>query len=209
NVAMKVNAKLGGSNHWISPLDTPFGKDSKPTILIGADVSHAAPGSEKPSFASMVGSMDLPGTRFSAICNTNGQRVETIHTTNMIKFIVRLLRSYRFHTQRIPGRIMYFRDGVSEGQYAQIIEEELRDLKAACKTLQDTYNPSVTVTICSKRHHHRFFPAPNDNDASDRNGNVKPGTLVERDITHPTEYDFYLNAHSAIQGTSRPVHYHL
>src|SRR5690606_10449298 len=77
------------------------------------------------------------------------------------------------------------------------------------KTLQDTYNPSVTVTICSKRHHHRFFPAPNDNDASDRNGNVKPGTLVERDITHPTEYDFYLNAHSAIQGTSRPVHYHV
>jgi len=209
NVAMKVNAKLGGSNHWISPADTPFGKGSKPTILIGADVSHAAPGSEKPSFASMVGSMDLPGTRFSAICNTNGQRVETIHTANMIKFIVRLLRSYRFHTNAIPERIMYFRDGVSEGQYAQIIAEELRDLKAACKTLQDTYNPLVTVTICSKRHHHRFFPTPQDRDAADRNGNVKAGTLVERDITHPTEYDFYLNAHSAIQGTARPVHYHV
>ncbi|RPA82332.1 Piwi-domain-containing protein [Ascobolus immersus RN42] len=61
--------------------------------------------------------------------------------SNMIKFIVRLLRSYRFHTNAIPERIMYFRDGVSEGQYAQIIAEELRDLKAACKTLEDTYNP--------------------------------------------------------------------
>jgi hypothetical protein len=33
--------------------------------------------------------------------------------------------------------------------------------------------------------------------------------LVEHDVTHPFEYDFYLNAHSAIQGTARPVHYHV
>jgi eukaryotic translation initiation factor 2C len=33
--------------------------------------------------------------------------------------------------------------------------------------------------------------------------------LVERDVTHPFEYDFYLNSHSAIQGTARPVHYHV
>ena len=33
--------------------------------------------------------------------------------------------------------------------------------------------------------------------------------LVEQDVTHPFEYDFYLNAHSAIQGTARPVHYHV
>lgn len=43
--------------------------------------------------------------------------------------------------------------------------------------------------------------------AGDRNGNAVPGTLVERDITHPFEYDFYLCSHSAIQGTARPVHY--
>lgn len=43
--------------------------------------------------------------------------------------------------------------------------------------------------------------------AGDKNGNALPGTLVERDITHPFEYDFYLSSHSAIQGTARPVHY--
>lgn len=26
--------------------------------------------------------------------------------------------------------------------------------------------------------------------SSDRNGNALPGTLVERDVTHPFEYDF-------------------
>ena len=33
--------------------------------------------------------------------------------------------------------------------------------------------------------------------------------MVEQDVTHPFEYDFYLSAHSAIQGTARPVHYHV
>ena len=45
--------------------------------------------------------------------------------------------------------------------------------------------------------------------AADRNGNPVPGVLVERDVTHPFEYDFYLNSHSAIQGTARPTHYHV
>lgn len=45
--------------------------------------------------------------------------------------------------------------------------------------------------------------------SGDRNSNALPGTLVEQDVTHPFEYDFYLCAHSAIQGTARPVHYHV
>ena len=35
------------------------------------------------------------------------------------------------------------------------------------------------------------------------------GTVVDKGVVHPTEYDFYLNAHASIQGTSRPVHYHV
>lgn len=65
--------------------------------------------------------------------------------------------------------------------------------------------PKFTVVICSKRHHFRFFPI--DRFAQDRNANPVPGTIIERDITHVDQYDFYLNSHNAIQGTSRPVHY--
>ena len=32
---------------------------------------------------------------------------------------------------------------------------------------------------------------------------------MDRGIAHPTEYDFYLNSHASIQGTSRPAHYHV
>lgn len=59
--------------------------------------------------------------------------------------------------------------------------------------------------VASKRHHIRFFPG----NSGDKNGNPLPGTLVERDVTHPFERDVYLNSHSAIQGTARPVHYHV
>ena len=69
--------------------------------------------------------------------------------------------------------------------------------------------PKFVVVVASKRHHIRFFPKPNDRVGADRNGNPVPGTLVEKDVTHPFENDFYLCSHSAIQGTARPVHYHV
>ncbi|KAK9450874.1 Piwi domain-containing protein [Limtongia smithiae] len=206
NVDLKVNSKLGGTNVYLDRSSFPlFGKE--PAIVLGADVSHPAPGSMRASFASMVGSVDLMATRYAGIVNTNGHRVETITRDNMILFVRQLLTQYRAKTGKVPVRIFYFRDGVSEGQYAAIIEKELAYIKEACQTLSAAYKPFITVTICTKRHHSRIFPA--DRNGGDRNGNVLPGTIIERDITHPSEYDFYLVSHIALQGTARPVHYHV
>ena len=41
----------------------------------------------------------------------------------------------------------------------------------------------------------------------DRSGNCFAGTVVDRDVTHPTDHDFYLQSHAGILGTSRPAHY--
>lgn len=67
--------------------------------------------------------------------------------------------------------------------------------------------PLFTVVVAEKRHHTRFFPTPGP--GADRNGNPVPGTLVEKDVTHPFLFDFYLCSHTAIQGTARPTHYHI
>ena len=39
------------------------------------------------------------------------------------------------------------------------------------------------------------------------NTNAPSGTVIDTDITHPLEFDFILQSHEGILGTSRPAHY--
>ncbi|KAI9834225.1 MAG: hypothetical protein M1819_003063 [Sarea resinae] len=211
NVCMKINAKLGGCTSKVGK-KPPTGHFAVPTMIIGADVSHPSPGSDAPSMAAMTVSLDKYCARYAAGCETNGHRVEMITTANIDCILRSLIMNWVTTTGggRYPTNIFYFRDGVSEGQYLKVINEEVKDIKALINEMTDgEIMPKFIVTVASKRHHIRFFPKTTDRVAADRNGNPVPGTLVERDVTHPFEYDFYLNAHSAIQGTARPVHYHV
>lgn len=50
-----------------------------------------------------------------------------------------------------------------------------------------------------------FFPQSERD--GDRSGNCPAGTVVDREVSHPTEFDFYLQSHGGLLGTSRPAHY--
>lgn len=41
----------------------------------------------------------------------------------------------------------------------------------------------------------------------DRSGNLSPGLVVDKVVTHPFAYDFYMQAHGGLVGTARPTHY--
>ena len=69
------------------------------------------------------------------------------------------------------------------------------------------YDPKLTIVICGKRHHTRFFPTDAAHAAPD--GNPRPGTVVDRGTAAIYEYDFYLQAHGGRQGTARPTHYYV
>ncbi|KAI2631219.1 Piwi domain-containing protein [Xylaria nigripes] len=210
NVAMKVNAKLGGitckatlpgaSPSHISPFF------SHPTMMIGVDVSHASPGSGSPSMAAMTVSMDKTATRYAAACETNGWRDEVLRSTTANTLFPRLLRQWMKYNRTVPEHVYYFRDGIDEGQFQAVVETEVDSLRRIFRE-HNAGNPKFTVIIATKRHHIRFFPRKGDANTGDRNGNPLPGTLVERDATHPHHFDFYLCSHVAIQGTARPVHY--
>ncbi|RKF63291.1 Protein argonaute [Erysiphe neolycopersici] len=202
NVAMKLNAKLGGTTSKAIIL----GKKemfSRPTLVIGADVSHPSPGSPQASMAAITVSLDADACRFAAAAQTNGRRVEMIEKNTIKTQMMPLVNQWvkNVGKGKLPMHIYYFRDGVSEGEYSHVLSKEVQAMK-------DLFI-KWTVTICTKRHHLRFFPKDRDSQAGDRNNNSLPGTLVERDITHPFENDFYLCSHAAIQGTARPVHYHV
>ncbi|XP_010247717.1 PREDICTED: protein argonaute 5-like isoform X2 [Nelumbo nucifera] len=225
NLSLKINVKVGGRNTVLAdaiekriPLVT-----DRPTIIFGADVTHPQPGEDSsPSIAAVVASMDWPEvTKYRGLVSAQGHRVELIEDLYKVVndsqrgmvhggMIRELLISFRRSTNQKPHRILFFRDGVSEGQFSQVLLYEMDAIRKACASLEEGYLPPVTFVVVQKRHHTRLFPADHNNRAfTDRSGNILPGTVVDTKICHPTEFDFYLCSHAGIQGTSRPTHYHV
>ncbi|KAI3317284.1 Piwi-domain-containing protein [Xylariaceae sp. AK1471] len=206
NVAMKVNAKLGGVTCKVAGPNPnpPFFKE--PTMMIGVDVTHGSPGSGAPSIAAVTVSMDKFATRYAAGVQSNGWRQEMLLAPTIQDVFPRLLRQWLADNKCAPKHVYYFRDGVDEGQFQKVLEHELNEFRRSFRDC-NAGSPKFTVIIATKRHHIRFFPKEGDHTSGDKNGNPLPGTLVEHDATHPHHFDFYLCSHVAIQGTARPVHY--
>ncbi|KAI3632979.1 hypothetical protein MIR68_009054 [Amoeboaphelidium protococcarum] len=207
NLLLKINSKLGGQNARIGG-DLP-GFD-RPTILIGIDVTHPtgvprSATSVPPSIVGVVGSMDRYASQYSSIIDFQNGREENV--TRLSEMVKTLLRRFFSAGGVKPERLIIFRDGVSEGQFGLVFKKEVQAIQSACFELDPNYKPPVTFIITQKRHHIRLFPAGRNE--GDRSGNVMPGTVVDSEICHPVEYDFYLNSHSGIQGTNRPCHYHV
>ncbi|CAI8586788.1 unnamed protein product [Vicia faba] len=225
NVSLKINVKVGGRNTvLVDALSRriPLVGD-RPTIIFGADVTHPHPGEDSsPSIAAVVASQDWPEiTKYAGLVCAQAHRQELIQdlfkqwedpvrgtlTGGMIK---ELLISFRRATGQKPQRIIFYRDGVSEGQFYQVLLFELDAIRKACASLEPNYQPPVTFVVVQKRHHTRLFANDHrDKNSVDRSGNILPGTVVDSKICHPTEFDFYLCSHAGIQGTSRPAHYHV
>ncbi|OKL60549.1 hypothetical protein UA08_04065 [Talaromyces atroroseus] len=211
NVAMKVNAKLGGVTCKAVPRQSDA-MHRPGSIIIGADVSHAAPGSFAPSLAAISVSADQNGAKYMGSCQTGDSRVEIINEYNMKEMLTPLVDEWTktVGNGRRPQNVYYFRDGVSTGQFAQVLEKEVPVIKDVIfNGSGDKVPPKITVVIGNKRHHIRGAPRPTDKTAGDKNGNALPGTLIERDVTSPHDWDFLLIAHVALQGTAQPVHYHV
>ncbi|KAJ7754236.1 argonaute-like protein [Mycena maculata] len=210
NVCLKINVKLGGINTIPDPSSVSVLTDPhNPTIVMG--VIHPAPGSDgRPSFTSLVANVDSDTAKYIAASRVQTSRVEMIEELeSMSKHVLSMYIRYREMAEKkargasAPKRIIFYRDGVSEGQFKQVLEQELPLIKKACASLN--IDPKITVLVVGKRHHVRFFPQSERD--GDRSGNCRAGTVVDREVSHPTEFDFYLQSHGGLLGTSRPAHY--
>ncbi|KAL6762861.1 Piwi domain-containing protein [Haematococcus lacustris] len=233
-VALKVNTKLGGTNNCLAgnigvwcPAIRTKGETGVPRVmLLGADVSHPTnlPGQGKtelterapdkspdmPSVAAVVASMNPDCTRYAARIMTQDPLKEMI--TDMRAAVLDLLRLWGNTNKALPDAIVMFRDGISEGQFSQAIDQELSGIKAACRefTLRgQPYSPRITFVTVQKRHSTRIFPG--EDAASDSGyggeGNVRPGTVVDTEICSLYQFDYYLNSHNGLQGTNKAAKY--
>ena len=101
-------------------------------MIIGADVSHAAPGMvDMASMAAMTVSLDRTCSRYGAAVQSNGHRVEMIESSNIHEMLRPLVSWWIMNVGqgRPPRHLYYFRDGVSEGQYTALLKQEVADIK--------------------------------------------------------------------------------
>ncbi|KAJ2510035.1 hypothetical protein GGI11_005642 [Coemansia sp. RSA 2049] len=204
NLCLKINAKMGGTNQSLVGQNLQKMLHSKPTLVMGCDVTHPAPGEHgKPSIASVVGSTDLMGLRYAATLIQLPSRQELVKL--LMEAVQRHLRLFFSSTKVKPRHIVFYRDGISETQFPQTRDRELTEILRACSSVEAGYKPEVTFIAVLKRHNTRFYPLTSRD--GDRTGNCVPGTVIDRSVTLAPYFDFYLFSHAAIQGTSRPTHY--
>jgi len=213
NVALKFNLKLGGVNQLVDSARLGIINEDK-TMVVGIDVTHPSPGSASnaPSVAAMVASVDRWLAQWPAALRIQESRKEMVTELDlMLKSRLQLWRTQGKH-KVLPDNILIYRDGVSEGQYDTVLQVELPLLRKACSDLyppQDTKKglPHITIIIVGKRHHTRFYPTTASD--ADRSANPKNGTVVDRGVTEASNWDFFMQAHTALQGTARPAHYYI
>ena len=209
NVAMKCNLKLGARNHHLQSNDLGIISEGK-TMVVGLDVTHPSPGSsERPhSIAAIVASVDGTLAQFPADVRLNTAREEMIQNLkDMVRSRLRLWQER--NKNDLPANILIYRDGVSDGQYNTVLNEELPLIRAACREVYPASSkPSISIVVVGKRHKTRFYPTSAEEvDTDQRTSNTLPGTTVDRGITSLQTWDFFMQAHGVLQGTAKPAHY--
>ncbi|KAL6724195.1 hypothetical protein Aduo_019104 [Ancylostoma duodenale] len=218
-IVSKMNLKLGGFNYAVVP--ESFAHNSwiarGDTLVVGYDVTH--PG--KPSRDEIVNKMppqrpSVVGFSFNGTAHPEcfigdyhfqtprRERVEGQILNARFKWMLGL---YSRHRGKWPRNILITRDGVSEGQYKMVVEEELGAIKEACEEFgrlngEESWMPLFTVIIATKRHNARFFV---------QNGriieNPKPTTVVDTDVVRNDITEFYMQSHRPLQGTAKATSY--
>ncbi|PTB68912.1 Piwi-domain-containing protein [Trichoderma citrinoviride] len=209
NVGLKINLKAGGTNHKLLE-ESSLVREGK-SMVVGYDVTHPTnmpikKGNEPPSLVGFVSSIDRDLGQWPALAWEQASKQEML-TDKLIDVFKTRLDIWRDHNKgQLPESIIIYRDGVSEGQFSQVLDQELPSIREACRSKYPPKSqPKLTILVSVKRHQTRFYPT-STNEMSD-SGNVINGTVVDRGVTLARYWDFFLTAHEALKGTARPAHY--
>ncbi|TIB03328.1 hypothetical protein E3P96_01913 [Wallemia ichthyophaga] len=205
NLVLKINVKAGGINQTLGTPNPYFAHKDK-VICFGVDVTHPAPGSSSAvSIAGIVSNTDQRCSKFVGSELALGAREEIIE--NLKNVIKRHVKTYSENNgNAIPRHVLYLRDGVSDGQYKEVLQHEKGAIMQAYREITGGRTPVLTFVVGQKRHHVRF--APLRNQPQDRSGNCRSGTIIDHpSVTRADQFEFYAYTHSGLMGTSRPCRY--
>lgn len=106
-----------------------------------------------------------------------------------------------------PKKILYLRDGISDGQIQTTMANEIKSIFAAYKAAKRP-RPLITAISVRKRHHSRLFRADSSADGQERN--VDSGTLCYDQLAQSSLLpNFLMVSQQGSLGTSRPTKYQI
>lgn len=194
-IAIQMGAKAGGTPWTIKmPL--------KGLMTVGFDVS-INPGDRKKSIGALVATMDIKesGAFYSTTASyTDGNEMNAALADHMQK----ALQIYKETCGSYPEHIVFYRDGVGEGQISYLMKLEVEPLIAKLKQIYQTESPKLVYIVVNKRVNTRIFKK-----IGSLHLNPKPGTVIDRKIVLPKRNDFFLVSQHVGQGTVSPTYYNI
>lgn len=192
-VAIQLNCKLGAAPWFIKlPLSG--------LMVVGYDASKDTK-QKSQTFGALVASMDMRESTayFSAV---SPHRDQTEMSNDLALNMTKALKQYRERHGRLPGKILFYRDGVGDGQLHHVVENEIKNLVAKLEKVYEQVDEKlrIAVVVVNKRLNTRLFK---------NERNPQPGTVVDDVITLPERYDFFLVSQSVRQGTVAPTSYNV
>jgi aubergine-like protein len=116
--------------------------------------------------------------------------------------MVSALESFKKHNGAYPARVIFYRDGVGEGQVQGICVPEIEQIKQAIMNLGRKDSTKLMYINTCKRVNTRIFDG-----AIGSFKNPMAGTVIDSVVTDKDVYEFYLVSVAAKQGMSTPTRF--
>eukprot|EP01053_Blabericola_migrator_P007848 Blabericola_migrator_1__7847@NODE_400_length_8905_cov_313_446821_g317_i0_p1_GENE_NODE_400_length_8905_cov_313_446821_g317_i0NODE_400_length_8905_cov_313_446821_g317_i0_p1_ORF_typecomplete_len965_score180_64Piwi/PF02171_17/1_3e53PAZ/PF02170_22/6_1e15ArgoMid/PF16487_5/3_3e08ArgoL2/PF16488_5/3_1e07ArgoN/PF16486_5/1_6e06ArgoN/PF16486_5/1_3e04_NODE_400_length_8905_cov_313_446821_g317_i026255519 len=213
NILSKVNMKNGGVCQHIAHNDSAvpalrlFLRDPKASCIVACghalrqvQVARSRLTDKIPTVTAMVCSLD---PQCGAYLHTlRVQQAGTESLDNLVEMLSYLMRKRCLQLQSDvwPNRLIYLREGLSDGSLAPIAKDEIQNINAAYKSANQP-PPCLLYVAVRKRQPTRFFPKNSP-------ANVPPGTCIFDELSLAMPFpSFYLVSQKGIKGTSNPARY--
>ncbi|CAG5135544.1 unnamed protein product [Candidula unifasciata] len=194
-IAIQMNCKMGGE---VWGVEIPV----KGLMIVGIDSYHDS-ANKGQSVGALVASLNKECTRYYSMTEYHPRGNDALNGLTTLLAVA--LRKYHDINGFLPQKLVFYRDGVGDGQLEFVYKHEVEQVFAAFTSVGgEGYKPNMAFIIVKKRINTRLFSV-------DRNqiGNPLPGTLVDSHITKPDWYDFFLVSQSVRQGTVSPTSYNV
>ena len=163
------------------------------------DVFHSTVLGKK-SVLALTASVNNSATKYFSSCVIQGDSGAEAATSLHAGMVKALEAFKKANGGTYPARLIFYRDGVGEGQVAPVCGPEVEQIKAAIAVVGcDT--KLMYINVC-KRVNTRLIGGE-----VGKFQNPQPGTVIDAAITDRDAYEFYLVSTAAKQGLASPTRY--